>query len=959
LTRKKRNILRLFAWIPGGFIALVLVITLSFYLGRTWIMEKVVDYLNENRPGEVHIAQMNLLPLMDFPNSVLQFKDFTLYENPVRADSLHQEPILYLHELNLSLNILELIRGNIKVDQFRMENGFVRLEVYADSLMNLEKALGSLMAESPSPQDEEPDSTRSIDVDKIELINILALYKDHNSGDQLNIQINQLESQFSYLPGLIESGIELNVDINNINYQNINVEDKHDIVFSSHILYDSENRNVQIEPSFLTIAGLELETWGSYDFLNDPQINMAFRASNTGLDVLNFLFLGILDLDEIEQIGAGSIHLDGSVSGSLGEKLPVVRVNGYASGIGFRVKALDRDVEDISFTLYATNGGEADFSEGLVELKDFKASFPEGMVHGDIKAKNLIRPDIDLVLKGDLSLAGLEQMIEMEKLKSLGGKVSFDAMLSGIIDRETDMFLDEARLVTLTMDQVGFVLDEDTIKQVDGTLYMDGNVLGARNLGMVYNGSEMNLEVRVENILEYILDYDKDVNLELKLGSERILPGRLTGDTLLTGLLGEELKGLHFKAEASITRSELDAFLEQDTIPEFNFTLDSFGIELPFYADISDLSASLNFDTDTLSLHYLNGMIGESRFSFSGSLLNIEAYFNKDSGEMLAIDYRLASPRMRAEDLFRYKNGFLLPETYRTEYLEDFQLSGSAQFPVEAIIYDSVELDFGIEVKDMGWHFRYYPMAIDQFRAKIQKKGNEMIIEKLEGNIGDSNVKLNALIGNYADSTLESLYGYMVLESDLLDFNQLLNYQLPEEEKELADTSELRDPPHLDQMAFPDFTFNMDLGELRYGGNTLFGLRGTLRSSTERVLYMDHLLVSGKSGGFLGFNGQFNVSNPNFYILSTELEMKDVNIQDLNFQMQSGEQVYTLEENFAGIVSGTGLAEVFISPDFKLDMENTTALFQVEVKDGALINFKALEAAGKYLDNKAIFYFAE
>ena len=265
-------------------------------------MEKVVDYLNENRPGEVHIAQMNLFPLMDFPNSVLQFKDFTLYENPVRADSLHQEPILYLNELNLSLDIVELIRGNIKVDQFRLENGFVRLEVYPDSLMNLEKALGSLMAESPSPQDEEPDSTRSIDVDKIELINILALYKDHNSGDQLNIQINQLESQFSYLPGLIESGIELNIDINNINYQNINVENKNDIVFSSHILYDSENRNVQIEPSFLTIAGLELETWGSYDFLHDPQINMDFMAKNTGLDVLNFLFLGILDLDEIERI---------------------------------------------------------------------------------------------------------------------------------------------------------------------------------------------------------------------------------------------------------------------------------------------------------------------------------------------------------------------------------------------------------------------------------------------------------------------------------------------------------------------------------------------------------------------------------------------------------------------------------------------------------------------------------
>ena len=197
-------------------------------------MEKVVDYLNENRPGEVQIAQMNLLPLMDFPNSVLQFKDFTLYENPVRADSLHQEPILYIHELDLSLDILELIRGNIKVDQFRLENGFVRLEVYPDSLMNLEKALGSLTRENSSSEGEKSDSTLSIDVDKIELINILALYQDHNSDDEFNIQVNQLESQFSYLPGLIESGIELNIDINSFKYQNINLEKQKQLQKPSH-----------------------------------------------------------------------------------------------------------------------------------------------------------------------------------------------------------------------------------------------------------------------------------------------------------------------------------------------------------------------------------------------------------------------------------------------------------------------------------------------------------------------------------------------------------------------------------------------------------------------------------------------------------------------------------------------------------------------------------------------------
>lgn len=917
-------------------------------------MQRAVVYLNENQPGEVQIDQMNLFPLMDFPNSVVQFRDVSWYENPVRPDSLHQLPILYLHELNLSLDIVELIRGGIKVDEFRLEKGFIRIEVDSDSIMNLEKALGIVFGESLSQQSDTTESTMNIDVDKIELIDILALYKDHSSGDELNIQINHLESQFSYLPGIIDAGIELKVDINTIKYQEINVENKNDVSFSSHILFDPENSSIQIEPSALSLAGLELETWGVYEFQGEPGINIAFRASNTGLEVLNFLFLGVLDLDEIEQIGSGSIHLDGSVTGKLGEELPVIRVNGFAQGIGFRIKSIDRDVTDISFALYATNGGEADFSEAQLEMKDFTASFPEGVIHGDIKAKNLVMPEIDLKLKGELDLAGLEQMIDVDKIRKVEGHISVDCNLAGVVDRSSDKFLDEAGSMTLQMENVGLIYGNDTLSQMGGMLYMDGNKLGANKLGLVFNGSEAELEVEAENILHYFLDFDRDLSLKLAFGSDRILPGRISGDTLLTGLVGAELKGLHFKADASISKSELDAFLERDTVPEFNFSLDSFGIQLPVYADISNVKASLTFDTDTLLLHYLNGKIGESGFAFSGQMFNIEGLMDKDSGEMVGFDYQLNSDRMRAEDLFRYKSGFLLPETYRTEYMEDFHLRGSAQFPVEGIIYDSVELDFGVQVSDMGWHFRYYPMAIDQFSATVSKKGKEMIIDNLEGNIGESNLKLSALIGNYADSTLESLYGNMVLQSSLLDLNQLLNYQLPEELKVLdsADTSEIRDPPRLTEMDFPDFTFDLDVGELRYGENTLFGLQGSLRSTTEKVLFMDHLQVSVESGGSLGFNGQFNVSNPLFYSFSTEVEIKDVNIRDLNFEMQSGDEVYTLKDNFAGIVSGSGLVELFINPDLKLDMDNTTALFQVEVNDGALINFKALEAAGKYMNNK-------
>ena len=81
-----------------------------------------------------------------------------------------------------------------------------------------------------------------------------------------------------------------------------------------------------------------------------------------------------------------------------------------------------------------------------------------------------------------------------------------------------------------------------------------------------------------------------------------------------------------------------------------------------------------------------------------------------------------------------------------------------------------------------------------------------------------------------------------------------------------------------------------------------------------------------------------------------------MNINDLGLQMQAGEETYTLNENFEGVVSAKGLAEVFITPDLKVDVPTTTAMFNVTVNDGALINFTPLQAAGKFLDNKNLDY---
>jgi hypothetical protein len=362
----------------------------------------------------------------------------------------------------------------------------------------------------------------------------------------------------------------------------------------------------------------------------------------------------------------------------------------------------------------------------------------------------------------------------------------------------------------------------------------------------------------------------------------------------------------------------------------------------------------VKFGPDTISLQHLKGTVGESSFALSGHLCNYGALARGDSGEVTALDFRVSSDLLWAEDLFTINSEFLLPEEYSTEFLQNFRISGRIEAPAAGLVYDSISPDFRMDIDDLGWRFRYYQDPFRDFLIQVKREGDLLVIDNFQGSIGDNNFMLSASIGNFTDSLVENMYGSFELYSDLLDFNQLLNYTQPEAQTEGSqpDTAELRNAPSLHSLKYPQIDFTVNIGELRYGKNRIYGMNGNFRTSKEKIFYLDRLVTSPEGKGTLEFNGQLNAANPEQYSISADLNLKDIDVGDLNLELQSGDTTYSLKDNFKGIVDARGLAEIFITPDLKVDMPNSTAQFNLTVRDGALINFTPLQAAGKFLDTK-------
>ncbi len=963
MARRRYRIFRIFGRSLLGFISFILLVTLGFYMSRGWIMQRAVDYVNDRQQGEIRMGRMNLIPLMHFPDVSLQLRNIGLYEEKIHPDSLYQEPILSLDEVYLSLDVVELIRGNIRVSRASLGNGFIRYLVYEDSVSNIEKALAGLIGEGDPSDTAEGYPDIRIDLDRLRFSNVTTILEDRSSGMQGRATVNRLENTFHYLPDLVESQLQLSVELTEFNYQKYKLDRSRDVELTSQLKVELEKGRVELQPSSLRVSGFGFEAWGELRYGMDPFMDISFRASNEGLDLLNYLLRGILNMEEIEQIGSGSIHLNGNVSGSLGEQVPVIRVNGMADGIGFRIRSIRRDVTDISFRLYATNGMNPDLSEGKLVLKGFHATFPEGELNASITAENGKVPRVNMEVLGGVDLNGLEQMLNVPSMRDLKGVVEISGVLEGEYDLAEGELIQQKGNLNAWISGGSLIwqtdsLRSDTLQNLNGEIYLEEQILGARELGLEYNGMPVRAGITTENLLLHLLGLDREVTATIDLSSSRLLPARLTGDTMLSSMLGQEITDVRLRAGATISGTDLDQYLDSKVLPGAALTLEDVHMKSPYYAGLSGLSAALSIGPDSVVLHRMSGRIGESGFRLSGVLKNLSGLMGKDSLGQLEAKLDLSSEIIRAEDLLVYKGESLLPAEYSTEYLENFRLDGAFSFPLSGLLVDSVSLDADVEISHLGWNFRYYPQPFEDFRIRARREGDDLFIDHFEGRVGESDLQFRAHIGNTGDSLMENMYGEMSLQSDLLDFNRLMNYQLPDQvkDKEINDTAGQKEAPRLDQIDYPDFSFSLDIGEIRYGNYRLFGLNGDLRSTSDKILYLDQVGISGESGGGITFNGQFNVSNPEVYNFSSFLDLDRVNINDLDFEMSAGEETYTLKENFQGLVSAEGIAEIFITPDLQFDMSTTTAAFNVMVEDGALINFTPLQAAARYLDNTDLNY---
>lgn len=936
----------------AGLTSLLVIIILLFYLFNRKITEVALNHINALNPGELNIEKLNLRPFMNFPDVSLQFKNLLYTAGPEASDDHDSIPIIELENVYVSMDIIRLIKGEYRISKIRLSDGVINYFIASDSVSNLERALG-MRFDSGADTVKSDTMLLSIDLESLTIRNLKMNYIDVPGKASLSLKILGMETGFSYHPDRVSAAIMTHTEISAFTFGEITLDKTRDFSFSSSLNYDQERQLLLLERSMLdlnyTIFGLE----GQLD-MREETIDMQFSARNSGIELLNFLLSGILDLNAIEQTGEGHITLEGNITGSYTENIPELRADFKASDMAFKIHTISQSVSDIGFEGSLYSGKLRDLSEAEIRINGFHASFPQGHLDADIIVTNLLAPEISLKVDGETELMIIEEIIDNMPVQDMRGNIRITGDLTGAVDITNGACFENRGAVNIFVNDVGFLLPGDiTVDNMNGMFYISDDRFGFNELTTTVDNNEFRLDGWIDHLLPYLMGYRGMISAQVVARADQLFTEKLFGDTLFS----EPLRNLSFGLKASVTGGDLEVSLKEGTVPTAEIELENLHVKLPGYADISHVHMLLLVDNERLKISNLQGNIGESDFRLSGTLENYTAIIEKDSTAQIKLEFDIGSEKIRAHDLLTINDRFeILPSDFSAEEIHNFKFKGNIETTVGNIMTDNKLPNIVFICDTLQMSLMHYPHALKDFEMDIALQDSLLVVNRFKGTVGESNLNLRASLAHLFDTSF-TIAGQIQVRSDLLDLDALMNYALLTESAIDSDAIAAVDTlsgsvPGFADIDFPDLELKLDLNEIRIAGNILRSIHGKIDLKPYKIIYFDRFGLQSATGGSMVLDGLFNVSDPDMYMLSANIDIDTVNVSDFNIQFVMEDSIYSLEDNFNGILSTDGIAELFLNPDFSIDLDRSTAIFNVILANGRVRNFAPLHEIGRFTGNK-------
>jgi len=797
-------------------------------------LEKEID---QQVDADVTFSEVELHLLRHFPNLTLSLNDLLIIgKNDFKSDTL-----AWVKKAHLEMNVWSLVaKHEIEIKSVNLFDPEINVYILKDGRANYD------IVKKGDSTSQKKHSNVNIAIDNVIIEQGDIFYSDWQQNifvKAVNIEHEGsgdfLEDVFDYKTKTIVRRFSLNYD--NIQYflnKEVGVEMIMEMNLPESKFTFKENR-IQINHFIFSVDGFFQQVVDRY------AMNLKFQAEETTfkniLSLVPGLYMKNFDYMETKGDLAFSGFLDGVYSGSTNE-LPAFHLDINVKDAMVKIDSLPEAFNNIQFELVVDNK-EHILDSTVIDLKKFHVDLGKHPVHGRLKLAGLHKPKIDADIFANVEVAALERLYPIKNY-TLKGKVNLELKAKGMYDDKKSLFPPFNLNLKLAD---GYVRYDSFPRPVSNMQFqlsaenktgdLDNTVVDFRQIHAEVDDNVLHGFAKLKGYPDTEVDADLDADLDLE-DIEKIYPidgyllkGKFNIDLLAKGLYSKEKKKFPF-VDSKITLS--DGSVQYKGYPHPIKDIHFFAEAISKTGDLADAKLTVSKLTYTLE---------DEPFTISGSLTDLNKY----------------------EYSFKIDGKADLSKISQVYPLEGIELAGIVDAHIrtkgllsdlEAGNYTKVttrgKLKFaGVNISGTKVS---NPIRIDS--AVFKFNPTKIVLQKFEGKVGKSNLKVTGDITNYMafmTKNNELIKGDLKLQCDTLDINEWMPPAQTASGKTIAET----DTTHskLTVIEIPkniEFVFDSEIKELKYEDLKITDLDGEITIKDG--------VMSLHETGFNSLNARFSVT---------------------------------------------------------------------------------------------------
>jgi len=968
MTPKARK--RLFRLIGLPILILLILIGIAITLLFTQqnrLVHLAVKDLNEKLPGRLQIEGSEISVFQHFPYISIGLQNVKFFPN--KSDTA--KAIYEAERLYVGFSLPDILRQKYHVKVISLKNGHLDLIEEPDGQLNIVEAAKMTPDSSAAAPNTKP-SNLDLDINKIVLKNLDISYLDPKEGQHLFTHIDRIQSSFTdndqVMDGTLNGSILLDLtrrgDTTLLRHKHVSTDIKFSYAKASKLLSLSEVR-LQLEKALFNLSG-------SVDLMHDNSVDLHFAGDRPDFGQL-FSFAPEKVAEELKHFRYdGVLDFKGTIKGPIKKGIqPRIDLRFACSNAWLHNTKANRKLDSLAFSGYYTNGDSMSLKTSLLRINDIYARPGEGRFKANFSMRDFTDPKILMQVNSDLELGFFGAFLGIRDLERITGRITLKMNFNELVDLSQPQKelseLTEGIQSELTVRDLTFRIPDYpyTVDHLNLHANMKGGFVKLDSLVCTIGHSDFRLDGSLEDLPALFHNQQKPVTLNFNAHSRLAVLHELLAKDSAERIDKEEIRDFNLGLSLQTSVSELR---HPQPLPKGQLKIhDLFASFKKYPHDFHDFGGDLTINDTALLLRNLVGQIDSSDIHFSGKVINYALWFEKVKRGKTTIGFDLKSHELAIADVVGPNGQKYLPKDIYNEVGLNIWLRSKTE-----LRYDSVFQFANIRIANISAAFQQHPYRLDSISGNIKfGTDNFLKIDTLKGRIGNSDFNLSMRLYTGRDTVRRKKENYLKFASQLFDADQLSGYvaSVEQEEQSLA---ALDTPPaqpdsmrviltanpsahaqafNIFQIPFIDFNAAIRIDHLRYHKLGIRNFATTARMTANQQLFLDTLSMN-IAGGTVDASGQFDGSNPKKILLHSKINAEDVNIEKLLLKLDYFGQDYVINKNLVGSLSGQIETNMQVHPDLTPLMENTEARIDLEILNGALINFAPMKAMSSYFKDK-------